>query len=62
MAENLIKWIAPLRERRVEYEKHPKRVMEILDAGSKQAQQVAQKTMDRVREAVFHWKDKRSAL
>lgn len=62
MAENLIKWIAPVRERRVEYEKHPKRVMEILDHGSTQAQKVAQKTMHRVREAVFHWKDKRSTL
>jgi tryptophanyl-tRNA synthetase len=62
MAENLIKWIAPVRERRVEYEKHPKRVMEILDDGSRKAQNVARITMARVREAVFHWKDKRSAL
>ena len=34
MAENLIKWIAPIRERRVEYEKHPARVLEVIDDGS----------------------------
>ena len=59
MAENLIKWIAPVRERRVDYEKHPKRVLELLDEGSKKARVVAQGTIERVREAVFHWKDKR---
>ncbi len=37
MADNLIKWIAPIRERRVEYEKNPRRVMELIDAGSKRA-------------------------
>lgn len=55
MATNLIKWIAPVRERRVEYEKNPKRVLEILDEGSKKAGKVAQGTMERVREAVFGW-------
>jgi tryptophanyl-tRNA synthetase len=62
MAENLIKWIAPVRERRVKYEKNPKRVLELLDAGSKKAREVAQGTMERVREAVFHWKDKRKEV
>jgi tryptophanyl-tRNA synthetase len=37
MADGLIAWIAPVRERRVEYEKHPGRVLEILDEGSKRA-------------------------
>jgi tryptophanyl-tRNA synthetase len=59
MATNLIKWIAPVRERRVEYEKNPKRVLEILDEGSKKAGKVAQGTMERVREAVFGWGKKR---
>jgi tryptophanyl-tRNA synthetase len=59
MAENLFKWIAPVRERRVEYEKRPGRVLEIIDEGSKRARVEAKKTMERVREAVFHWKDKR---
>jgi tryptophanyl-tRNA synthetase len=62
MAENLIKWIAPVRERRLAYEKNPKQVLEILDAGSAKAQKSAQKTMERVRESVFHWKDKRASL
>jgi tryptophanyl-tRNA synthetase len=59
MAENLIKWIAPVRERRVKWENDPKGVLEILDEGSKKARVVAQGTMERVREAVFGWKKKR---
>jgi tryptophanyl-tRNA synthetase len=62
MAENLIKWIAPVRERRVKYEKNPKQVLELLDAGSKKARVVAQGTMERVREAVFGWKKKRDEI
>jgi len=58
MADNLIKWIAPIRERRVEYEKNPKRVLELIDAGSKRARVEAVKTMTRVREAVFGWEKK----
>ena len=62
MAENLIKWIAPVRERRVKYEKNPKQVLEILDAGSKKARAVAQGTMERVRESVFGWEKKRAEI
>ena len=62
MAENLIKWIAPVRDRRMNYEKNPKRVLELLDEGSQKARVVAQSTMERVREAVFHWNDKRREL
>jgi tryptophanyl-tRNA synthetase len=62
MADGLIAWIAPVRERRVEYEKHPARVLEILDAGSKRARVEAVKTMERVREAVFGWKRKREEI
>jgi tryptophanyl-tRNA synthetase len=62
MADNLIKWIAPVRERRVEYEKHPRRVLEIMDDGSKKARIVAQATMQRVREAVFGWEKKRNEI
>ena len=58
MAENLIRWIAPVRERRVEYQKRPGRVLEMIDEGSKRARVEAKRTMERVREAVFHWKDK----
>src|SRR5712664_1316662 len=62
MAENLIKWIAPVRERRVKWEKNPKGVLEILDEGSRTARVVAQGTMARVREAVFGWEKKRAEI
>jgi tryptophanyl-tRNA synthetase len=62
MADHLIEWIAPVRERRVQYEQHPKRVLEVIDAGSKRARVVAQETMGRVREAVFGWNRKREEV
>src|SRR3981189_3131020 len=62
MADNLIKWIASIRERRVEYEKSPKRVLELIDAGSKRARVEAVKTMTRVREAIFGWEKKRAEV
>jgi tryptophanyl-tRNA synthetase len=62
MADHLIEWITPVRERRVEYEKNPKRVLEILDGGSRKARKVAQGTMERVREAVFGWEKKRKEI
>jgi tryptophanyl-tRNA synthetase len=62
MADNLIKWIAPIRERRVEYEKNPKRVLELIDDGSRRARVEAVKTMTRVREAVFGWGKKRKEI
>jgi tryptophanyl-tRNA synthetase len=62
MADNLIKWIEPVRARRVEYEQHPKRVLEILDDGSHEAQKSAKQTMQRVREAIFNWSRKRQEI
>jgi tryptophanyl-tRNA synthetase len=62
MAENLIKWIAPVRERRVKYENDPKGVLEILDEGSRKARVVAQRTMECVREAVLGWDKKRKEI
>ncbi|HET6932835.1 MAG TPA: hypothetical protein VFI45_21090 [Candidatus Acidoferrum sp.] len=62
MAENLIKWIAPVREKRLDYEAHPKKALEILDAGSAKARESAKQTMQRVRDAIFHWPQKRSSL
>jgi tryptophanyl-tRNA synthetase len=62
MATNLIRWIAPVRERRMKWENDSKGVLEIINAGSQQAREVAKKTMERVRDAVFHWKDKRKEL
>jgi len=62
MADHLIEWIAPVRERRLEYEKHPKRVLEVTDEGSKRARVEAQKTIGRVREAVFGWEKRRAEI
>jgi tryptophanyl-tRNA synthetase len=62
MADHLITWIAPVRERRLNYEKNPKQVLEILDSGSTEAREFAQQTMQRVRESVFHWQAKRASL
>jgi tryptophanyl-tRNA synthetase len=59
MADHLITWIEPIREKRMAYEQHPKKVLEILDAGSAQAQKSAKQTMLRVREAIFNWPRKR---
>ena len=55
MADNLIRWIEPIRARRQELEAHPQRVWEILDDGSAKARRTAKRTMRRVREAVFDW-------
>jgi tryptophanyl-tRNA synthetase len=62
MADHLIKWIAPVRAQRQEYEKHPQDVLRVLDEGSKRARKVAQQTMSRVREAVFGWEKKRAEI
>jgi tryptophanyl-tRNA synthetase len=62
MAENLIQWIGPKREARNKWEKDPKGVVEMIDAGSKRARVEAKKTMERVREAVFGWEKKRQEI
>jgi tryptophanyl-tRNA synthetase len=62
MAENLIQWIAPVRERRVKWQNDTKGVVEMIDAGSKRARVEAKKTMERVREAVFGWGKKRKEV
>jgi tryptophanyl-tRNA synthetase len=62
MADNLIKWIGPVRERRMKWESDEKGVLEILDAGSQKARESAKRTMQRVRESVFGWNRKRSEL
>ena len=62
MADNLIKWIAPVRERRLNYEQNPKKVLELLDEGSAKARDSARQTMSRVRDSIFHWSSKRASL
>ncbi len=55
MAENLVTWIEPVQARRKEFEAHPQRVWDILDAGGKKAHATARRTMKRVRNAIFQW-------
>ena len=62
MADNLVKWIEPIRERRQRFGQRPEEVLQILDEGSKKARQVAGETMRRVREAVFGWEKKRAEI
>ncbi len=62
MADHLIQWIAPIRERRVKYENDRAHVLEVIDTGSKRAREVAKVTMERVREAVFGWQKKRAEV
>jgi tryptophanyl-tRNA synthetase len=57
MADGLIEWIGPVRERRVKWENDKKGVSEIIRAGSQQAQKVAEKTIKRVRQRVLPGKD-----
>jgi tryptophanyl-tRNA synthetase len=61
MADNLVKWIEPIQARRKEFDAHPQQVWDILDAGSKQAQKAARKTMKRVRNAIFQWDEARKS-
>jgi tryptophanyl-tRNA synthetase len=61
MAENLVTWIEPVQARRKEFEAHPRRVWDILDAGGKKAHATAKRTMKRVRNAIFKWDEARKS-
>jgi len=61
MADNLVTWIEPIQAKRREFESQPQRVWDILDDGSKRARKAAQKTMERVREAIFGWEEARKS-
>jgi len=52
LAQNIIKRLAPIREKRLYYQERRKLVEEILYEGTKKARQVAQATMLEVREAM----------
>ena len=62
MADHLIEWITPVRERRSKWENDKAGVLEVIDNGSKRAREVAKVTMERVREAVFGWQKKRKEV
>ncbi len=53
MADNLIKWISPIREKRIYYQNRGKLVKEILEDSSVRARLHARRTMLKVREAMF---------
>ena len=55
MADALVKWIEPIQARRAKYEASPREVWDVLEDGSHRAKKVAEKTMARVRKAVFNW-------
>lgn len=52
LAAALNAFLDPIRARRREYERHPKRVQEILEDGTRRGIAVAEKTLERVRKAM----------
>lgn len=53
MADNLVRWIEPVQEKRRNWEATPQKVWDILDSGSDEARKAAKRTMKRVRNAIF---------
>ena len=53
LAENIIKFLAPIQEKRHYYESHPEIVKEIIMEGTKKAQIVATETLRQVKEKMF---------
>ena len=52
MTENLLQALAPIQERRRQYENRPQDVWDVLEEGSHKARQTAQETMEQVRAAM----------
>jgi tryptophanyl-tRNA synthetase len=52
MADNLVRFLAPYRERRAPYEARPQQVWDVLEEGSRRAARAADETMDAVRAAM----------
>ncbi|MGZ4816641.1 MAG: tryptophan--tRNA ligase [Terriglobales bacterium] len=57
VADNLIRQIKPLQERRAKYEQNPKQVWDMLEAGSERAQNIAEATMNDARAAMHFSKE-----
>ena len=53
LADRLVNYLAPIREKRLKLEKDKDYIRDILREGAKKASSIAQKTMAEVREAVF---------
>jgi tryptophanyl-tRNA synthetase len=52
VADNIVKVLAPMQERRKKYEDNPRLAWDILEAGSARAQKIAEATMVQAREAM----------
>ena len=52
LANNIIEFLRPMREKRAYYETHPEIVDKIILEGTKKAQKVAQENMKRIKEAM----------
>jgi tryptophanyl-tRNA synthetase len=61
LAENMIEFLAPMRERAAELRERPERVREILEEGRAAAAAVAGETMREVREKMGLWQANRTA-
>ncbi|HLJ88686.1 MAG TPA: tryptophan--tRNA ligase [Candidatus Angelobacter sp.] len=61
-ADSVLKMLAPIQERRVEFEQNPRRAWEILEAGSLKAQKRAEVTMQEARRAMKLAPDFESAM
>jgi tryptophanyl-tRNA synthetase len=53
LAERVVEFLRPIRERRRELDARPRQLDEILEAGNAKARALAEKTMVEVRDAVF---------
>ena len=52
LAENIIQYLKPIREKRKYYEEHPEQIDKILKEGTQKARETAKKTMQKVKEAM----------
>jgi len=54
LADQLIEYLKPIREKRKELEQDTNRIKDILEEGRKKAQKIAQKTLAEIKEVVFN--------
>ena len=52
LAENMVKFLAPIREKAAEWKAHPERIRQVLGDGAQTARVLAHDTMEKVREAL----------
>jgi tryptophanyl-tRNA synthetase len=56
LAENMIKYLAPMREKAAEWKAHPERIRQVLGDGAQTARVLAHDTMEKVRDALGIYK------